>query len=475
MRPSSTPFRVPSSRRPNTSARPSAGPQFASTPRFVLSQQTPGSTARVHGKDELVDGDESPQSTPIANTRAAKREQGIGPTQRQKEIIEDSDDGLDDNEGAHRTSHNDITGSPDPDSSPPGQAGELEAEFEALFGPTTTRPKRRRASLDPEIPFTQRRKHDDDIIQTSFPEAPSPTMDRTQQQIQPPNQTYPEINPQRTTTTTTSPQTSTPATIKPSFRNNPRFTLSASQAFPGTQPQSSARPPPFATPAPTSPPPKRKPTFVLPRSPSPSQAAEDPSAIPTPFSPSSHTLRRRGRARSSAPSYLPGGMAAEVRSWILEMSTKREQMQMNYRNRTGAGPDLQRYFLVVRIADVRQSALASSGPLAFVRGQPVTSLEDEEDASGHRESSEMKHILLLGAPRSQPAGVPSQHPDASPVPELVGGSLVGVHRGLVWELDLEDRLSGYGVQSDPNSDGQGQPGATTKWLVCMEWDLISVD
>ncbi|KAE8164025.1 hypothetical protein BDV40DRAFT_125247 [Aspergillus tamarii] len=474
MPPSSTPFRVPSSRRPNSSARPSAGPQFASTPRFFLSQQTPGSTARVHGKDGLIDGDESPQATPIANTRAAKREQDIRPTQRQQEIIEDSDDGLDDNEGAHRTSRNDISGSPDPDSSPPGDAGELEAEFEALFGPTTTRPKRRRASLDPETPLTQRRKHDDDIIQTSSPEAPSPTMDRTQRQIQPPNQTYSEINPPRTITTTTS-QTSTPATIKPSLRNNPRFTLSASQAIPGTQPQSSARPPPFPTPAPTSPPPKRKPTFVLPRSPSPSQAAEDPSAIPTPFSPSSHTLRRRGRARSSAPSYLPGGMAAEVRSWILEMGTKREQMQMNYRTRTGAGLDLERYFLVVRIADVRQSALASSGPLAFVRGQPVTSLEDEEDASGHRESSEMKHILLLGTPRSQPAGGPSQHPDASSVPELVGGSLVGVHRGLVWDLDLEDRLSGYGMQRDPDSDGHGQPKTTTKWLVCMEWDLISVD
>ncbi|RMZ38572.1 hypothetical protein AFCA_011513 [Aspergillus flavus] len=468
MPPSSTPFRVPSSRRPNSSSRPSAGSQFASTPRFVLSQQTHSSNARIHGKDDLIDDDGS-QSTPIANTQAAKRDQDLRPTQRQKEIIEDSDDELEYNES--RPSHNDITGSPDPDSSSPGDAGELEAEFEALFGPTTTRTKRRRASLDPQTPFTQRRKHDDDIIQTSPPEVLSPTKDRTRLQIQTPNQTYPEINPQQTTTT---PQPSTPATIKPTVRNNPRFMLSASQAFPSTQPQSSARPTPFATPAPTSPPPKRKPTFVLPRSPSPSQAPEDPSAIPTPFSPSSHTLRRRGRARSSAPSYLPGGMAAEVRSWILELSTKREQMQMNYRNRTGAGLDLQRYLLVVRIADIRQSTLASSGPLAFVRGQPVTSLDDEEDASGHREGSGMKNILLLGTPRSQSAGVSSQHPDASRVPELVGGNVVGVHRGLVWELDLEDRLAGYGTHSDPERDGHGQSGTTTKWLVCMEWDLISV-
>ncbi|KAE8398058.1 hypothetical protein BDV37DRAFT_41302 [Aspergillus pseudonomiae] len=472
MPPSSTPFRVPSSRRPNSSARPNTGPQFASTPRFVLSQQTPRSAAQVHGKDNLTDGDESSQSTPVANIRAATRDQDIRPTQRQKETIEDSDDELDYNGGTHRAFPDDITGSPDLDSSPPGDAGELEAEFEALFGPTTTRTKRRRASLDHETPFTQRRKHDDDIIQTSSPEGPSPTKDRTQQQFQTPNQIYPDIIPQRTTTT---PQHSTPATIKPSQRNNPRFMSSASQAFSSTQPQPqpSSRPLPFATPGPTSP--KRKPAFVLPRSPSPSQAAEDPSAIPTPFSPSSHTLRGRGRHRSAAPSYLPGGMAAEVRSWILEMSTKREQMHMNHRNRTGAGPDLQKYFLVIRIADVRQSALASSGPLAFVRGKPVTSLDDDEDASGNREGSEMRSILLLGAPRSQPAGLSSQYPDASRVPGLVRGNLVGVHRGLVWELDLEDRLSGYDIPSEPDSDGHGQSRTTTKWLVCMEWDLISVD
>ncbi|OGM41186.1 hypothetical protein ABOM_009557 [Aspergillus bombycis] len=471
MPPSNTPFRVPSSRRPNSAARPNAGPQFASTPRFVLSQQTPRSTAQVYGQDDLIDGDESPQSTPVADRRATKRDQDIRPTQRQKEIIEDSDDELDYNGGAHRTLPDDITGSPDLKCSPQGDAGELEAEFEALFGPTTTRTKRRRASLDPETPFTQRRKHEDDTIQTSSPEAELPTGGQTQQQIQTPTQTYADIIPQRNTTT---PQHPTPATIKPTLRNNPRFMPSSSQVFSSTQPQSSARPPPFATPAPTSP--KRKPAFVLPRSPSPSQAAEDPSAIPTPFSPSSHTLRRRGRHRSAAPSYLPGGMAAEVRSWILEMSTRRDQMQMNHRNRSGAGPDLQRYLLVVRIAEVRQSALASSGPLAFVRGQPVTSLDEEEDvASGPREGSEMKSILLLGAPRSQPAGLSSQYPDAPRVPGLVGGNLVGVYRGLVWELDLEDRLSGSGLPSDPNSDGHGQSGTTTRWLVCMEWDLISAD
>ncbi|KAE8374281.1 hypothetical protein BDV26DRAFT_47004 [Aspergillus bertholletiae] len=462
MAPSSTPFRFPSTHRPNSSSRSIAGPQFASTPRFVISQQTPSSNARAHGKDDLIQEDESPQSTPIAHAGVTKRDQDIRPTQRQKEIIEDSDDGLYHNGGEPRASPDGITGSPDPDSSPSGDASELDTEFEALFGPTTTRTKRRCTSLDPETPLIQRRKYDDDTIQTSSPEAASPARDRTQRQIPP-------------RTTTTIPQPSTPATTNPTFRNNPRFMLSTSQAFPSTQPHSSARPPPFATPAPTSLPPTWKPTFVLPRSPSPSHATDDPSAIPTPFSPSSRTLRRRGRHRSVAHSYLPGGMAAQVRSWILEMSTKRDQMQMNSRARTGAGPDLEKYFLVVRIADIHQSALVSSGPLAFIRGQPVTSADEDEDASDHHGGNQMKNILLLGGPRSQPVGLSSQNPDSNRVPKLDGGNLVGVHRGLVWELDLEDRLSGYGMQRDTGSEQHGQSGTTTRWVVCMEWDLISVD
>ncbi|KAE8356593.1 hypothetical protein BDV28DRAFT_95311 [Aspergillus coremiiformis] len=464
MPPFSTPFRRPSSRRPQSSAR-----QFASTPRFVLSQQTLESAAQLN--DDLIDAEDSPQSTPVATARVTKTERDIGSAQPRQELIEDFDGPAYDGE-AHQTSPDNTIHNLNSDSSPSGDASELDAEFEVLFGPTTSRAKRRRASLDPETPFTQRRKHDDDIIHTSSPEGPSPTRDRIQQQNHVPVQGRPKPPPEQTDTTTiTTPRpSSTPGSIKNPFRHNPRFLLS-SQAFPNTQPQSSARPPPFATPAPTSS--IRKPTFVLPRSPSPSHTADDPSAIPTPFSPS-HTSRRRGRSRSSAPSYLPGGMAAEVRSWILEMGTKREQAQMN---RGSSGPDLQKYFIAVRITDVRQSALASSGPLAFVRGRSVTALDDDNHDTGFPDDPETKNLLLLGPPRAFPAESKSQDSDAGHVPGLAGGDVVGVYRGLVWELDLADRVSEHdveGTEIGPDSAGP-ENSVTRKWLVGVEWDLVSTN
>ncbi|KAB8233033.1 uncharacterized protein BDW43DRAFT_92497 [Aspergillus alliaceus] len=449
MPPSSTPFRGPPSRRSDSSARPRAGPQFASTPRFVLLQQTPG-----HDADDLIDSQGSPQSTPVASTRAADQTTS-GSTLRQKEIIEDSDDGLGYSGGAP-----DITGSVDLDSSAPDDTCDLDAEFEALFGPTTARAKRRRVSLDTRTRFTQRRKRNDDMVQTSSPELPSPSKGYTRGHSHTPAQTF----PQRTVSVTTPLQPSTPGTIKPTFRHNPRFVLSASQAAPSTQPQSSARP----TPALTYSTPRPKPTFVLPRSPSPSQAAEDPSAIPTPFSPSSQAVRRRGRHRPSTPSYLPGGMAAEVRGWILEMGTKRAQMELNQGRHTGAGvPDLQKYALAIRVTGVSQSTVGSSDPLAFVRGQAVTSLD------GDHEGSPMKNVLLLGLPRYQPPQSLPQHPGADRVPVLAEGHVVGVYRGPSWEVDLGDGCDLRGVGSD--GGGNGNSSGTIRWLVSLEWDLISVD
>ncbi|KAF7587714.1 hypothetical protein BBP40_006849 [Aspergillus hancockii] len=400
MPPFRTPFRVPPSRRPNSSARHSAGHQFASTPRFILSQRTPGSATQAYDDDDSINADESPESTPIPTTHVATRKHVTESTQCQKEVIEDSDDALSDSGAAHQPSPDHVTGDTEPNSSPPRDTGALDAEFEALFRPTTTRPKRRASLGTGTPPLPQRRKRDDDmIIQTSSPEAPSPTRDRGHPQ----GHTRPEPVTVSATATTSTPRPSTPGTIKPSFRNNPRFVISASQALRSNQPQSTARSPPSsATPAPTSPPPRRKPTFVLPRSPSP---GEDPSTIPTPFSPSSHALRRRGRARSSAPSYIPGGMAAELRSWILEMGSKREQ-QVNRGGTRSAAPDLQKYFLVVRITDVRQSALGSSGPLAFIQGQPVTSLNDDDGDDDNKDNSgreQTRNLLLLGPPRSRTA------------------------------------------------------------------------
>jgi hypothetical protein len=254
--------------------------------------------------------------------------------------------------------------------------------------------------------------------------------------------------------------------VTQSSRTFPRFrVLSSSRPLPNTQTQQRVRPV-AGTPGPTT----RKPAFVLPRSPSPEQ--EDPNGIPTPFSPSSHALRRKGRQRSSAPTYLPGGMAAEVRSWILEMGTKREQQKQAARDaRAGndsSSVDMRRYSLVICLTSIRQSALGSCGPLAFIQGQEVLSLGQEESADCGEPPRRPRNVLLLGAPRSRPGELRTSA--SARVPSLQAGDLVGIYGGLVWEIGVES--------STTLSPEQGQvlwreAPALGRWLVGMEWEVVS--
>lgn len=140
-------------------------------------------------------------------------------------------------------------------------------------------------------------------------------------------------------------------------------------------------------------------------------------------------------------------MAAEVRSWILEMGTKREQLIPT------PNPN---YLLMVRVENVRQGGLGTSGPVAFVVGSCV-GLSGEQDAK----DEDSRNILLFGVPRSRPEGL-----SAEGVPELKAGNLIGVHRGLVWEIEL-DKVDSQEPGSTDDSSAEME-----KWLVCMEWDLI---
>ncbi|KAL4781473.1 hypothetical protein BJX76DRAFT_335294 [Aspergillus varians] len=318
--------------------------------------------------------------------------------------------------------HGDIPSSPPPDMT------EVDTEIEALFGPTT---KRRRISVNLATPAIQRRKPHDSIETSPGPspfaaDPPSPSL---------PYRTTPQKTPRRP---------ATPATGKPSIRGHPCFLVSSS---------SSSQPPP-------------KPTFVLPRSPSPDQA-EGLTTIPTPFSPSSHALRRRGRQRSSAPSYLPGGMAAEVRSWVLEMGTKREQQiyaNLGRRNEAESSVDSTRYSLKLRISKVRQSALSSCGPLAFIQGQAMLSSEDRDSAD-----DTTRNVLLMGAPRLRPGELRT----SSRVPSLQAGDVVGVLRGLVWELRAGESPSPIPDHEQILRCESEQSPGLGRWLVGMEWEVMS--
>lgn len=377
-------------------------------------------------------------------------------TTRQREVIEDTAG----DEGIARPQRSGVSDE-GLDSSPPELEGDVDSEFEDLFAPTTTqRTKRRRLSLDAgdETPSRPQGRLQDDEPQSSWSKPPVTPFPRSKALLQ----------SQNVTVATATPNPSTPATAKPLFRHHPRFMLSANAS---QQPPSSQTGTPFTpAPIPASQPPistqqRRKPAFVLPRSPPPSRADEDASSLPTPFSPSSRTLRRRGRPRNNAPAYVSGGMAAEVRSWVLEMGIKREQSDLNFSTSNTTRPysiDTRKYLLTARITSVRQAALASSGPLAFVQAQVISHPTSKSEETGSENDYDSRNILLMGTPRSR-----------SEPYELKSESVIGVYRGLVWEIELREDDMDDLLRDDSSQAGLAdyQP-SNERWLVVMEWDLL---
>lgn len=261
------------------------------------------------------------------------------------------------------------------------------------------------------------------------------------------------------------PLTATPASTQTPFRSRPRFVLS-------TQKPRSSQPAfrteiPFAT-QPASPQERRKPAFVLPRSPSPSAAPDD---IPAPFSPSSRTLYRRGRHRFGAAGYAPGGMAAEVRSWILEMGATREQGATNHTGGAvgGGSPDLERYLVAARVVRVRPAVLSSAGVLSFVTAEKVVI-----SPTGHDVDKKFIHIVTMGPPRSKPPlHRTSLRADGSQAGFIHKGDLLGVHRGLAWHVTFEE-YQALGISDDLRTDQFPDDESIDReqWLIAMEWDLI---
>ncbi|CAI7605734.1 unnamed protein product [Penicillium glandicola] len=467
-----SPFRLP---RRNPSTRRS-GPQFAPTPRFLLSQ-----SARQKKDDDIDVIDDEEPSTTRKVARNPPATQSATRSRQQRDVIEDSDDAADIRD--IRTGTRDADELPDDsiDSTPPEEPetpGGLDAEFDALFAPVRDGNKRRR--VEGATPFNRSNLTRVDPILSSPPEtaiSPADPLD------------LPDKSRQSTTTwdmgieSTPAPSarpfapvTSTPSHIKTPFRSRSRFMLSSAAKPPSSQFAPKFKP---DTPA-ISPPERRKPAFVLPRSPSPNPDVED---IPAPFSPSSRTLRRRGRNRAGVSNYIPGGMAAEVRGWILEMGTKRDQLPkpslVQAPDSQAADASLEKlntYFLTARIIHVSQSALSGCGPLAFLRAEMLTG----SHAQGKNPNAAL-NIMIMGPSRSKSAVRPiPSHSDATITPPMRKGDIVGIHRGLNWSLELEDNfcehrtpgdVSGQALECGPSENG-GPPETKEGWLIAMEWDLL---
>lgn len=465
-----SPFRL-SRRQPPT--RRSAGPQFANSPRFLLSQSIP-----QKGKDdiEIVDDDDAPPSTtPVTRTPAQSRHEPQYPgtqARRQRDLIEDSDDGewmgnadTRDN-GVNELADDSIDSSPPVD---PGTPGPLDAEYDALFAPTRDGNKRQRLSAGGTQSLGQHLQHTIEERHSSSPEPQGSTFDAFQtpapRLMQRP--AAQDVGTQATPGTSMkpwAPLTGTPGSTQTPFRSRPRFMLSTQKP---RSSQSAFRAETPAATQPTSPQERRKPAFVLPRSPSPNAALED---IPAPFSPSSRTLHRRGKNRSGVAGYAPGGMAAEVRSWILEMGSKREQIAINQTVGTAgeSSADLGRYLVAARVLQVRPAVLSSSGALSFVRaekvGLPLNNNEEEQ---------EIINIMIMGPSRSRPHSHGASRTNAPRIGFIHEGDLVGIHRGLAWHVTFDEYqalAAANEVRAEPPQDGEFSN--LEQWLIAMEWDLV---
>lgn len=336
----------------------------------------------------------------------------------------------------------------------PETSGILDAEFDALFAPVRDSNKRRRLSGG-NLTLEEKLARGSDTM---------PSSPQTLRQSVPKTPAHSGIQAAPSASARPiAPGISTPGSTKASFRSKPRFILSNTQ--PNTQTPFKADTP--AASHAVSPPERRKPAFVLPRSPSPTAAGED---IPAPFSPSSRTLHRRGR-RSGVPGYASGGMAAEVRSWILEVGSKREQIipsripEGNIRT----ADDLSRYLVAARVVQARQTVSGSSGPLAFIQAESVSDSTDEES------ENRIFHLMVMGVPRSKPDSIefPTQISGATAVP-IRPGDLIGIHRGLAWEIELgefQGLNAADGLQTIPSGHDETEQ-RKQRWLVAMEWDLI---
>lgn len=447
-----SPFRLP--RRPPSARR--SGSQFANSPRFLLSQSTP---QKAKGAD-IVEDDDFPPTAPVAYTPL----RSVGASRRRRDVIEDSDDGefpLNPDSGRKGTSDREdvlIDKTPPSDSN---ALGPLDADFDVLFTPVqNTSNKRRRVAA--EAPHYEKSRSTEALPTSSPPEAgdqgwhifePSAPCQR-------PTTTYEGSDIQETPSCLSArplaQESTTPGNMKTPFRSKPKFVISSKKP-PSSQPSHK-----LTTPAATqdvSPPERRKPNFVLPKSPSPKKPTDD---IPAPFSPSSRTLRRRGRPRSGVPAYAPGGMAAEVRSWILETGSKRVHAPPQSISTTiidGFITSTSQYLVVARVVKARHGGFSSSGPLTFIEAHKLIDSPGRVDPDGVQ-------FILMGLPRSSISQSTRQS-----LARVQAGDLIGIRRGLAWDVDLCASLSmEKELIDDPKRKNKDPPEG--RWLVAMEWDLI---
>jgi hypothetical protein len=125
-----------------------------------------------------------------------------------------------------------------------------------------------------------------------------------------------------------------------------------------------------------------------------------------------------------------------------------------------------KYLVTARVGHASQGMPSSSGPVALIQAETTGPSQEQEE--GH----ECLKIMAMGLPRSRPEAQQSSHTgELQTIPSVQVGDLVGIHRGLTWEVELHEfqalsASQGISLESNNPSD------VIQRWLVAMEWDII---
>ncbi|KAJ5469654.1 hypothetical protein N7539_009272 [Penicillium diatomitis] len=462
-----SPFRL--SRRYPPSRR--SGPQFAHSPRFLLSQSAPR-----RGDLDIVDDDTVPPSSAPATAVPAEFVPSAIQSRRHREAIQDSDDdewldNLESRGGRNTGLANDQIESSPPQPSHIQSPGYQDLDDDARFAPSRDGNKRMRlfapdispiegtsdTSYGVRSPSPDTRPSIPPVLQTPGPRIlprPAATQEGSQLGATPNTHARP-----RPLLVETPESTQTPLRSRPRFligSQQPRSTQSALWAESPSATQSTSLG-------------RHKPAFVLPRSPSPKAADDD---LPAPFSPSSKSLHRRGKNRPGATGYVPGGMAAELRSWVLETGTRHDQARPGRRVEMSSdgSVEISRYLVAARVLEVKPAIIRGSGALSFIR---ATNLAGSSTSEAEPAKNNL-NIVLMGAPRAKSRPGESsprmnQLSEETPRP----GDLVGVQKGLSWYITLGEDQAQCAPSNVPDSmalDHMSPLGE--EWLITMQWELI---
>jgi pimeloyl-ACP methyl ester carboxylesterase len=123
---------------------------------------------------------------------------------------------------------------------------------------------------------------------------------------------------------------------------------------------------------------------------------------------------------------------------------------------------IEKYYFIAQIEEVATSLPPLSNPLITYSSGGLTTLRVSQQLPD--KLSWCRKVLLFCAPGSPPSALFEQN-DA-PQPALQKGNWIGVRRGAVWDMAIDNH---------GHSDSAQDAALPEKWLVGAEWDILPAE